>query len=129
MILNLQDDFDTNLPNFFDGLLVSDSTLADGRRIVLFTSKESLKFLARSDCIAMDGTFKIPIREYTFTSSEVSTASRTINFGASHNLITGEKVTYDANGNIVFTDILNNSGYIIIIQFSRIFAITHNTAS
>ena len=47
----------------------------------------------------MDGTFKIPIREYTFTSAEVSTASRTINFGASHNLITGEKVTYDANGN------------------------------
>ena len=57
--MNLQDDFDTNLPNFFDGLLVSDSTLADGRRVVLFTSKESLRFLARSDCIAMDVTFKI----------------------------------------------------------------------
>ena len=52
LILNLQADFDTNLPNFFDGLLVSDATLSDGRRIVLFTSKESLKFFARSDCIA-----------------------------------------------------------------------------
>ena len=60
--MNLQDDFDTNLPNFFDGLLVSDSTLADGRRIVLFTSKESLRFLARSDCIAMDGTFTMRFR-------------------------------------------------------------------
>ena len=52
-----------------------------------------------SNSFTMDGTFKIPIREYEFTSTEVSTASRTINFGASHNLITGEKITYDANGN------------------------------
>ena len=73
--MNLQDDFDTNLPNFFDGLFVSDSTLADGRRIVLFTSKESLKFLARSDCIAMDVTFKItpsPWKQVGIISAEIS---------------------------------------------------------
>ena len=55
---------------------MSDSTLADGRRIVLFTSKESLKFLARSDCIAMDGTFKItpsPWKQVGIISAEIST--------------------------------------------------------
>ena len=71
----MQIDFDTNLPNFFDGLLVSDATLADGRRIVLFTTKKALEFLARSDCIAMDGTFKItphPWKQVGIISAEIS---------------------------------------------------------
>ena len=63
------------MPNFFNGLLVSDATLSDGRRIVIFTSKESLKFFARSDCIAMDGTFKItpsPWKQVGIISAEIS---------------------------------------------------------
>ena len=72
---SLQGDFDRNLPNFFDGLEIGDTTLGDGRRIVLFTSKTSLKFLARSDCIAMDGTFKItpsPWKQVGIISAEIS---------------------------------------------------------
>ena len=72
---SLQGDFDRNLPNFFEGLEIGDTTLGDGRRIVLFTSKTSLKFLARSDCIAMDGTFKItphPWSQVAIISVEIS---------------------------------------------------------
>ena len=47
----------------------------------------------------MDGTFKIPVREYAFTSSGINAGNGTITFAAAHNLLTGEKVTYDANGN------------------------------
>ena len=36
----MQGDFDRNLPNFFDGLEIGDATLADGRRVVLFTWKQ-----------------------------------------------------------------------------------------
>ena len=39
----LQAELDRNLPNFFDGLEIGDATLADGRRVVLFTSKKSLE--------------------------------------------------------------------------------------
>ena len=63
------------MPNFFDGLENGDATLADGRRVVLFTSKKSLEFLARSDCIAMDGTFKItphPWKQVGIISAEIS---------------------------------------------------------
>ena len=71
----MQVDFDRNLPNFFDGLEIGDATLSDGRRIVLFTSKKSLELLARSDCIAMDGTFKItphPWKQVGIISAEIS---------------------------------------------------------
>ena len=71
----LQAELDRNLPNFFDGLEIGDATLADGRRVVLFTSKKSLEFLARSDCIAMDGTFKItphPWKQVGIISAEIS---------------------------------------------------------
>ena len=47
----------------------------------------------------MDGTFKIPIREYEFTNTNINAGASTIQFGAGHNLLTGEKVTYNANGN------------------------------
>ena len=63
------------MPNFFDGLEISDATLPDGRRIILFTSKRSLEFMARSDCIAMDGTFKItphPWKQVGIISAEIS---------------------------------------------------------
>jgi hypothetical protein len=47
----------------------------------------------------MDGTFKIPVREYEFTNSGINAGAGTIQFAAAHNLLTGEKITYDANGN------------------------------
>ena len=34
MILNLQDDFDTNLPNFFDGLLNQSSMVKEKKKAV-----------------------------------------------------------------------------------------------
>ena len=64
------------MPSFFDGLEIGDTTLADGRRIVLFTSRKSLELLSRSDCIAMDGTFKItpsPWKQVGIISAEIST--------------------------------------------------------
>ena len=76
MIYYLQSDFNRNLPSFFDGLEIGDTTLADGRRIVLFTSRKSLELLSRSDCIAMDGTFKItpsPWKQVGIISAEIST--------------------------------------------------------
>lgn len=47
----------------------------------------------------MSSDFRIPIREYSFTSAEVSAINNTITFANEHNMITGEKVTYDENGN------------------------------
>ena len=52
-----------------------------------------------ANSFTMDGTFKIPVREYEFTSSGINAGAGTIQFAAAHNLLTGEKVTYDANGN------------------------------
>ena len=52
-----------------------------------------------ANSFTMDGTFKIPVREYEFTSSGINAGAGTIQFDAAHNLLTGEKVTYDANGN------------------------------
>ena len=51
-----------------------------------------------SNQFTVSGNFKIPIREYSFTSSNVSTGAGTITFTDAHNLTTGEKVTYDENG-------------------------------
>ena len=52
-----------------------------------------------ANSFTMDGTFKIPIREYEFTNTNINAGASTIQFGAGHNLLTGEKVTYNANGN------------------------------
>lgn len=47
------------------------------------------------DAFDMSSDFKIPEREYSFT----SVTSNTITASSPHNLVTGEKVTYDANSN------------------------------
>ena len=47
----------------------------------------------------MSSDFRIPIREFTFTSTDINDVDNTITFSEDHNLITGEKVTYDENGN------------------------------
>ena len=52
-----------------------------------------------ANSFTMDGTFKIPVREYEFTNSGINAGAGTIQFAAAHNLLTGEKITYDANGN------------------------------
>ena len=51
----------------------------------------------------MASDFTIPAREYEFISSQVNTGNDSITFTDPHNLITGEKVLYDNNGN---TDML-----------------------
>ena len=58
-----------------------------------------VKTIPTSNSFTMDGSFKIPIREYEFTSSGINASAGTITFSADHNLLTGEKVTYDRNGN------------------------------
>ena len=63
------------MSKWFDGLEIGETTLSDGRRIVLLTSKSALQSLARSDCIAMDGTFKItphPWKQVAIVSAEIS---------------------------------------------------------
>ena len=68
-------EFDRNLSKWFDGLEIGDTTLSDGRRVVMLSSKKSLEYLARSDCIAMDGTFKInpsPWKQVGIISAEIS---------------------------------------------------------
>ena len=57
----LQAELDRNLPNFFDGLEIGDATLADGRRVVLFTSKKSLEFFPVMNLIVKKVTLNLII--------------------------------------------------------------------
>ena len=60
--------------------------------------------------------FKIPLREYTFDSTDIDTLTGEITFAADHNLITGEVVTYDpGTGNTsMLTDETNNVFNVIV---------------
>ena len=57
----LQAELDRNLPNFFDGLEIGDATLADGRRVVLFTSKKSLEFFPVMNLVVKKVTLNLII--------------------------------------------------------------------
>ena len=59
--------------------------------------------------------FKIPAREYEFAAPAVNSTTGVITLGTEHNLITGEKVTYDAGlGNTsMLTDETSNVFYVI----------------
>ena len=72
-------DIDLDLPVFFlhngENIVKGDAQLTDGRRIILFSSKEHLKVLARARQILGDGTFRITPRQFYQTfiiSAEVS---------------------------------------------------------
>ena len=72
-------DIDLSLPVFLlkdgESVVKGDEALSDGRRIILFTTKEHLKILARAHQILGDGTFRITPRLWTQTfiiSAEVS---------------------------------------------------------
>lgn len=62
--------------------------------------------------------FKIPAREYEFTAADVSALTGLITLGFEHNLITGEKVTYDAGlGNTaMLTDETSGVFYVISVS-------------
>ena len=47
----------------------------------------------------MQSDFQIPIRTYDFTNTNIDDALNTVTFATDHNLITGEKITYNENGN------------------------------
>jgi len=47
----------------------------------------------------MNSDFQIPTRIYSFTSTGINAGADTITFSANHNLITGEKITYNSGGN------------------------------
>lgn len=69
--------------------------------------------------------FTIPKRTYEFTSADLGT--NTITFSADHNLITGEKIVYDPNGN---TSMLPTSdAYHAIVINSTTIAIASSFAS
>ena len=72
-------DIDLTLPVFLyqdgESVVKGEQVLSDGRRIILFTTKEHLKILARARQILGDGTFRITPGLWTQTfiiSAEVS---------------------------------------------------------
>jgi hypothetical protein len=56
--------------------------------------------------------FTIPKRSYEFTSADIST--NIITFASDHNLVTGEKITYNANGNTAMLPTAENYHAIVI---------------
>jgi len=55
--------------------------------------------IPQTNQFVMSSDFQIPIRSYSFTSTDVNNANDTITFASAHNLVTGEKVTYSDGGN------------------------------
>jgi len=66
----------------------------------------------------LDSAFEIPAREYPFTSSDVNV--NVITFGSTHNLITGEKIDYDENGNTPMLDTNVSDYYVIVVDETSI---------
>ena len=52
-----------------------------------------------TNSFTLTGDFQIPALSFDFTSTGVDTATNVINLGKIHNLITGEKINYNPNGN------------------------------
>jgi len=75
----------------------------------------SIASIPTSKSFTLSGTFKIPIREYVFTSSEINNSADTITFAQDHNLLTGEKVTYDSNGNTSILPAGTTDTFVIVI--------------
>lgn len=59
----------------------------------------TMNSIPSTNSFTMQSDFQIPVRTYSFTSTDVNNAGDTITFSTSHNLVTGEKITYNANGN------------------------------
>ena len=71
----------------------------------------------------LDADFAIPPREYEVTSGIIDNVSNAITFADPHNLITGEVVTYNANGNTsIFDDVLDEYNVIAVSDVSIKFA-------
>ena len=64
--------------------------------------------------------FTIPRRKYLFTSSDVDNVSNTITFASPHNLLTGEEIQYDPNGNQSIFDQMWDSLYAIVVDATTI---------
>ena len=79
-----------------------------------------VKTIPSANSFTMDGTFKIPVREYEFTSAGINAGAGTIQFAAAHNLLTGEKVTYDANGNTTILPSGVSDTFAIVISSNTI---------
>ena len=55
-------------------IIHGDTTLKDGKRVILFTSKQALEILCRAKDIGVDGTFKItpePWKQVAIISAQV----------------------------------------------------------
>lgn len=72
------------------------------------------------DSFTMSSDFQIPNRTYNFTSAGVNTSAGTITFSASHNLITGEKITYNANGNSSIVPSGTTDTFVIVVNDTTI---------
>ena len=68
----------------------------------------------------MSSDFQIPNRTYSFTSSGVNVGGGTITFSDTHNLITGEKITYDANGNSSMLPSGTTNTFVIVVNDTTI---------
>ena len=67
-----------------------------------------------SDTFTLTSDFKIPARDYTFTSTDVDAVNDIISLSDSHNFVTGEEVVYNAGGNTSILPVgTGNTVYII----------------
>ena len=72
------------------------------------------------DSFTMTSDFQIPDRTYNFTSANVNTTGGTITFADTHNLITGEKITYNRNGNTSILPTGTTNTFVIVVNDTTI---------
>jgi hypothetical protein len=67
-----------------------------------------------SDTFTLSSDFKIPARDYTFTSTDVDAVNDVITLSDSHNFVTGEEIVYNAGGNTSILPVgTGNTVYVI----------------
>ena len=72
------------------------------------------------DTFEIDTDFNIPRRRFTVTSALVDNVSNSVNFSSDHNLITGERISYSANGNTNMFDSVFTELYAIVVNSTTI---------
>ena len=68
-----------------------------------------------SNTFTLSSDFKVPTRQYTINAAtDVSSSTEVITLSSAHNFITGEKITYDANGgSSILTGVNTTTVYVI----------------
>jgi hypothetical protein len=82
-----------------------------------------------SNSFKMQTDFTIPPREYQFSPTDIDNVSNSITFALPHNLLTGETVTYSANGNpSIFDDVIETLHVIAVNETEIKFAESYLSA-